>query len=183
MSEGSKLKPPSLTDNDDSTANADADHRSPLYQLQMLTEFMAKEFLDLKPEKIAKLLEQFGVPTHPARIRELYDYIIDSINATPNAKKARLELDRMVNISNAYSDITPEKRAYQTPDGVKVFEAIGEFEEGRCRKYIKLTPAPQSPTVEQAFPPTGGLVDPRGFASPTSPPPYEAGNMPWPMTK
>ena len=50
MSEGSKLKPPSL--GEDTHDNTDTDHRSALYQLQILTEFMAKEFLDLKPEKI-----------------------------------------------------------------------------------------------------------------------------------
>ena len=69
MPEGNKLKPPSLTDNDDTTT--DADHKSALYQLKRLTEFMAKEFLDLQPERITKLLERFGVPTHPARIREV----------------------------------------------------------------------------------------------------------------
>ena len=185
MSEGSKLKPPSLTDNDDSTANADTDHRSAPYQLQILTEFMAKEFLDLKPEKIAKLLEQFGVPTHPARIRELYDVVIASIESTSNAKLGRMKLDKMVNIFNAYSGTNPEKREYPTPDGVKTFEANGEFCDGRCRKYVKLTPAPapapQSPTNTTPFPPIVRPADARGIVSPTSPPEQEAGTIQWPM--
>ena len=183
MSEGSKRKPPSLVDDikDDTT-----DHTNALYQLQMLTEFMAKEFLDLKPEKISKLLEQYDIDNHPERIRELYDLIIDSIDVTPNKKKARLQLGKMINIFNVYSDITPESRTFQTPDGIKVHETIGEFKEGECRNYVKLKkygPAPQSPIAEQAFPPNGNLVDTRGFASPTSPPPYVAENMPWPMAK
>ena len=164
MSEGSKRKPPSLLDDtkDDTTDNTNA-----LYQLQMLTEFMAKEFLDLKPEKMSKLLEEFEIENHPERIRELYDFVIESIDVTPNKKKARLHLGKMVNIFNAYSGITPDKRAFETAIGVKAFKAVGEYyEDGSYRKYARLTPAePTSPTVQTPFPPTGGQADARGIVS------------------
>ena len=122
MSEGSKRKPPSLVED---TKNDTTDRTNSLYQLQVLTEFMAKEFLDLSKEKISKLLEQFEVEKNPEGIRELYDLIIESIEVTPNNKKARLHLGKMTNIFNDYSGITPESRAFETPNGIKVHETIG----------------------------------------------------------
>ena len=184
MSEGSKRKPPDhlLGDTkDDATDNTNA-----LYQLQMLTEYMAREFLDLKPEKMSKLFEEFEIENHPENIRELYDFVINSIEVTPNKKKARLHLGKMVNIFNAYSDIAPESRTFQTADGIKGHETIGEFKDQVFRKSVKLKkwepspPSPMSPIAEQAFPPSGNLVDTGGFVSPTSPTPYADEAMPWP---
>ena len=122
MSEGTKRKPPSLFED---TKDDTTDRTNSLYQLQVLTEFMAKEFLDLSKEKISKLLEQFEVEKNPEGIRELYDLIIESIEVTPNNKKARLHLGKMTNIFNDYSSITPESRTFETPNGIKVHETIG----------------------------------------------------------
>ena len=123
MSEGSKRKPPDhlLDDTKDDTT----DRTNSLYQLQMLTEFMAREFLDLSKEKISKLIEEYDVENNPEGIRELYDLVIESIDVTPNNKKARLHLGKMTNIFNDYSSITPESRVFETPNGIKVHEAIG----------------------------------------------------------
>ena len=98
-----------------------------MLQLNVLVEFMAREFLDLTPTDIKDLLENFGVPTNPARIREVYDCLIDSINRTTNAKRGRWELEKQGNIFNMYADITPEMRGFQAPTGVNVFELTGEF--------------------------------------------------------
>ena len=68
MSEGTKRKPPSLFED---TKDDTTDRTNSLYQLQVLTEYMAKEFLDLSKEKISKLLEQFEVEKNPEGIREL----------------------------------------------------------------------------------------------------------------
>ena len=133
---------------------------------------------------MSKLLEEFEIENHPERIRELYDFVIESIDVTPNKKKARLHLGKMINIFNVYSDITPESRTFQTPDGMKVHETIGEFQGQECRKFVKLKkwepspPSPMSPIAEQAFPPSGNLVDTGGFVSPTSPTPYADEAMP-----
>ena len=79
---------------------------------------------------------------------------------------AVLKFDKMINIFNAYSGITPEKRAFETATGVKAFKAVGEFhDDGSYRKYAKLTPAPTSPTVQTPFPPAGDLADARGIVS------------------
>ena len=125
MSEGSQRKPrkpPSLVED---TKDDTTDRTNSLYQLQMLTEFMAREFLDLSKGKISKLLEEYDVENHPEAIRELYDNVIDSINVTPNKKRARLHLGKMTNIFNDYSSITPESRTFETPNGIKVHETIG----------------------------------------------------------
>ena len=122
MSEGTKRKPPSLRED---TKDDTTDRTNSLYQLQVLIEFMAKKFLDLSEEKISKLLEQFEVEKNPEGIRELCDLVIESINVTPNNKKARLHLGKMTNIFNDYSSITPESRAFETPNGIKVHETIG----------------------------------------------------------
>ena len=125
MSEGSQRKPrkpPSLVED---TKDDTTDRTNSLYQLQMLTEFMAKEFLDMKKEKISELPKQFDVESNPEGIRELYDLVIESIDVTPNKKRARLHLGKMTNIFNDYSSITPESRTFQTPNGIKVHETIG----------------------------------------------------------
>ena len=122
MSEGSKRKPPSLTE---TIKNETTDRINSLYQLQVLTEFMAREFLNLSKEKISELIEQYDVDKRPEGIRELYDLIIESIDVIPNNKKARLHLGKMTNIFNDYSSITPESRAFETPNGIKVHETIG----------------------------------------------------------
>ena len=175
MSEGPKRKPPSLTE---TIKNETTDRTNSLYQLQVLTEFMAREFLGLSKEKISELIEQYDVENHPEAIREFYDNVIDSINVTPNKKRARLHLGKMTNIFNDYSSITPESRAFETPNGIKVHETIGEYTDGRCKVFAKLKPwepappSPMSPILEREFPPSGNLVNAEGFVSPTSPPQY-----------
>ncbi len=72
MSEGSKRKPPSLVEN---TKNDTTDRTNSLYQL---TEFMAREFLDLSKEKISELIGRYDVVNKPEGIRELYDLVIES---------------------------------------------------------------------------------------------------------
>ena len=122
MSEGTKRKPPSLREDTKDDTN---DRTHSLFQLEVLIEYMAKNFLDLSDAKISKLLEDFEVEKNPGGIRELYDLIIESIEVTPNNKKARLHLGKMTNIFNDYSSITPESRAFETPNGIKVHETIG----------------------------------------------------------
>ena len=189
MSGGHKPPPPLIQKKDDSAK--DAEIRSSMLQLNVLVEFMAREFLDLTPIDIKDLLENFGVPTNPARIREVYDCLIDSINKSPNAKRGRWELEKQSNIFNMYADITPEMRGFRAPTGVKVFELTGEFlddDDGttRCRKFARLTPrsrsAPRSPIDVVPFPPREDTADNRGRVSPTSPTPYPSGVMPWPMS-
>jgi len=87
MSGGHKPLPPVIQKKDDSAK--DAEIRSSMLQLNVLVEFMAREFLDMTPIDIKDLLENFGVPTNPARIREVYDCLIDSINRSTNAKRGR----------------------------------------------------------------------------------------------
>ena len=166
MSEGpKKLKYPSLIPTEEQTP--DDEHRSAYLQLKVLTTYMATEFLGMKQEQLADLFQNFGTEDKLPRIRELYDFIIEAINTTPNAKMGRMKLDKMVNIFNAYSGITPDKRAFETAIGVKAFKAVGEYyEDGSYRKYARLTPAePTSPTVQTPFPPTGGQADARGIVS------------------
>ena len=164
MSGGPRLKPPPLTSTGDD--KPDDEHNSSYFQLKVLTEYMATEFLGMKPDKLANLPVQYETEAYPARIRELYDFVIAAIDSTTNAKMGRMKLDRMVNIFNAYSGITPEKRAFETATGVKAFKAVGEFhDDGSYRKYAKLTPAPTSPTVQTPFPPAGDLADARGIVS------------------
>ena len=171
-----KLKYPSLTPTEQQ--KPDDEHMSAYHQLKILTTYMATEFLGMQQDQLAHLFQNFGTEDSLPRIRELYDYIIDAINRTPNAKMGLLKLDRMVNIFNAYSGITHEKRAFETAAGVKLFEATGEYcNDGSCRKYAKLTPAPKSPTAQKPFPPTGGLADAKGIVSPSSPPSEEAGTI------
>ena len=124
MSGGQKPLPPLIIP--DGTKNAPS--KGAVHQLNILVEYIAKEFLDVTPKMYKDLLERFGVPAYPERIREVYDCIIDSINRTSNAKRARWELDKMGNIFNDFAGITPENRSYQAPIGVEVFEATGKFE-------------------------------------------------------
>ena len=187
MSGGHKPLPPLIGKKNDGTK--DAESKSAMLQLNVLVEFMAKEFLNMTPTDVTNLLENFGVPTNSVRIREVYDCLIDSINGTTNVKRGRWQLEKMGNIFNVYADITPEDRSYQAPAGVAIFERTGEFmDDGstRCRKVPRLTPrprsVPRSPTDEAPFPPTEVTADDRGHISPTSPPPYPAGVMPWPMS-
>ena len=126
MSEGSKkLKYPSLRPTAD--PKPDDENTNAFLQLRVLTTYMISEFLDLSPDEITGLFQNFGVEDSLPKMRELYDYVIESINRTPNAKKGKMNLEKTVNIFNAYSGITPEKRAFETASGVKVFKAIGEF--------------------------------------------------------
>ena len=183
MSEGSKkLKYPSLRPTAD--PKPDDENTIAFLQLRVLTTYMISEFLDLSPDEITGLFQKFGVEDSLPKMRELYDYVIESINRTPNAKKGKMNLEKAVNIFNAYSGITPEKRAFETASGVKVFKAIGEFhDDGEYRDYPTLKPAPSSPTIQTPFPPTGGLPDTRGFVSPTSPAPEDNGPLQWPTYK
>ena len=126
MSEGlKKLKPHPLKLSSVDDNKPDDEHRSSYFQLKVLTEYMAKEFLDMQPDKLADLLVQYETDAYPARIRELCDFVIAAIDPTSNAKMGRMKLDKMVDIFNAYSGTPAEKRDYPTPDGVKTFEANG----------------------------------------------------------
>ena len=135
-------------------------------QVKILTTYMATEFLGMGQDKLADLFQNFGTEDNLPRIRELYDFIIEAINTTPNQKMGMLKFDKMINVFNAYSGITPDKRAFETATGVKAFKTVGEFhDDGSYRKYARLTPAPTSPTVQTPFPPTGSQADARGTVS------------------
>ena len=110
MSEGpKKLKYPSLIPTEEQTP--DDEHMSAYLQVKVLTTYMATEFLGMKQEQLADLFQNFGTEDKLPRIRELYDFVINAIDTTSNAKMGRMKLDKMVNIFNAYSGITPDKRA------------------------------------------------------------------------
>ena len=82
MSEGlKKLKPHPLTLLSADNNKPDDEHRSSYLQLRVLTEYMAKEFLDMQPDKLAELLVQYEPDAYPARIRELYDIVIAAIDS------------------------------------------------------------------------------------------------------
>ena len=126
MSEGSKkLKYPSLRPTAD--PKPDDENMSAYIQLKVFTQYMITEFLDFSPDEITGLFQNFGVEDSLPKMRELYDFVIESINRAPNAKLGRMNLQKMINIFNAYSGITPEKRVFETASGIKVFKAIGEF--------------------------------------------------------
>ena len=135
MSEGSKkLKYPSLRPT--VASKSDDENMGAYTQLKVLTTYMMTEFLDLGQDEITGLFQNFGVEDSLPKIRDPYDYVIESIHRTPTAKMGRMNLEKMVNIFNAYSGITPEKRVFETASGVKVFKAIGEFhDDGIYRQY------------------------------------------------
>ena len=121
-------------------------------------------------------------------LRDLYDNIIVSVNAEPDIVRAKHGVSRINNIFDEYAGIAPDKRAYDAPEGIKVFKHIGfTTQNGGYASLPMLTPSvktppPTSPIRTVSFPPMDpNTNNPKGYTSPTSPGGRE--NTTWPRSQ
>ena len=110
-------------------------------QIEVLCEFLLREFLDNDDDGINQVLGAYGNNT-----RDLYDNIIDQINNSPEIMKSKRGYSRINNIFNEHVGTTPEEREFMPPPGVNVFKSIGEVRaDGTYEPHPKLTPAAKAP--------------------------------------
>ena len=79
-------------------------------------------------------------------LRDLYDGIIVSIKEEPELMKTKHNVSIINNIFDEYAVIAPDERAYDAPEGIKVFKHIGHTtENGGYAPLPMLTPSVKTP--------------------------------------
>ena len=100
--------------------SSDQDSTGAQVQIEVLCEYLLREFLNNSAEEVEEVFEAYGENT-----RDLYDNI-DQINKSLETMKNKRSLTRINNIFNEYAGTTLEEREFMPPPGVKVFKSVGE---------------------------------------------------------
>lgn len=174
MSGGRPTPPPPIVSRPSSSDTGGAEE-----QFVVLCQFMMREFLNNSPDEIGAVFDAYG-----DNVGDLYDNIIHPINANPDHMKIKRPYTRINNIFNEYAGINLENRAFEAPQGVKVFKAIGEISaDGVYRAYPSLLPAKAPPALSPSpkrtvsFPPG---IDPNGKRGIISPSSSQPAPLHWP---
>jgi len=110
-------------------------------QLRMLCSFLLRELLNQSEDEITMAFESYG-----DNLRDLYDGIIVAINDEPGIMKSKHDASRINNIFDEYAGIAPNQRAYDAPEGVKVFKHVGyTTHNGGFAPLPSLTPSVKTP--------------------------------------
>ena len=162
--------------------SSDQDSTGAQVQIEVLCEYLLREFLNNSAEEVEEVFEAYGENT-----RDLYDNI-DQINKSPETMKNKRSLTRINNIFDEYAGIAPMDREFQPPPGLKVFKSIGIVKpDGTCEPHPTLTPkakaappvSPETMKRMNRFLPGTDPNDARGIIFPTSP--HQQEPMKWPL--